>query len=145
MKGTGYEPKGGILDDGGNELDQAGIDEIEILMDAATMASNAEIHEPDEEHDGWYPVGDPTEAALVAMSTKLGTRSPIEDEENPELKEFPFDSERKRMSSVRQFGDREQLAMKGATDSVLSITKHIYRDGKPVPITEEECCKHLSI
>lgn len=138
MTGTGYEPKGEILDENGTALEQKQVDEIEILMDAATMASNAEIHEPDEEHDGWYPVGDPTEAALVTMSTKLGTRSPTEDEENPELKEFPFDSERKRMSSVRQFGNREQLAMKGATDSVLSITRYIYRDGAAVPITEDD-------
>lgn len=138
MTGTGYEPKGEILDENGAALDQKQIDEIEILMDAATMASNAEIHEPDEEHDGWHPVGDPTEAALVTMSTKLGTRSPTEDEENPEIKEFPFDSERKRMSSVRQFGDREQLAMKGATDSVLSVARHIYRDGTAVPITEDD-------
>jgi len=138
LTGTGYQPEGNILDDQGSELTQDGIDEIEILMDAATMASNAEIHEPDEEHDGWYAVGDPTEAALVAMSTKLGTRSPTEDEENPELHEFPFDSERKRMSSVRQFGDREQLAMKGATNSVLSISKHIYKNGEVVPITDED-------
>ncbi|MCD4690342.1 cation-transporting P-type ATPase [bacterium] len=138
LTGTGYEPNGTILDDQERELSQEQIDEIEILMDAATMASNAEIHKPDEEHDGWYAVGDPTEAALVTMSTKLGTRSPTEDEENPELHEFPFDSERKRMSSVRQFGDRQQLAMKGATDSVLSVSKSIYRDGKVVPITEED-------
>ena len=102
------------------------------------MASNAEIRPPDDEHASWYPIGDPTEAALVTLSTKLGTRSPTEDEENPELHEFPFDSERKRMSSVRQFGDRQQLAMKGATDSVLSISKYIYRDGKSIPITEED-------
>jgi Ca2+-transporting ATPase len=138
MTGIGYEPEGAILDSDGNAVSQEGIDEIEILMDAATMASNAEIHEPDEEHDGWYPVGDPTEAALVTMSTKLGTRSPIEDEENPELQEFPFDSERKRMSSVRQFGDRQELAMKGAPGSVLSISRSIYRDGQAVPITEED-------
>lgn len=138
MTGIGYEPKGEILGEDGNPLSQDQIDYIEILMDAATMASNAEIHSPDEEHDGWYPVGDPTEAALVTMSTKLGTRSPIEDEENPELHEFPFDSERKRMSSVRKFGDREQLAMKGAPDSVLSISKSIYRDGKAVPMTGDD-------
>lgn len=138
LTGTGYKPEGGIEDESGNALTQEQIDEIEILMDAATMASNAEIHGPDEEHDGWYAVGDPTEAALVAMSTKLGTRSPIEDEENPELHEFPFDPERKRMSSVRQFGDRLELAMKGATGSVLSISRSIYRDGKAVPITDED-------
>lgn len=138
MTGVGYEPTGEILGEDGKPLTQEQIDEIEIMMDAATMASNAEIHEPDEEHDGWYPVGDPTEAALVAMSTKLGTRSPTEDEENPELKEFPFDSERKRMSSVREFGEQKQLAMKGAPDSVLSVSKLIYRDGKPAPMTDED-------
>ncbi len=138
MTGTGYEPEGEILDDNENPLDEAAIDEIEIMMDAATMASNAEIHKPDEDHPLWYPVGDPTEAALVTMSTKLGTRSPSEDEENPELHEFPFDSERKRMSSVRKFGERLQLAMKGAPDSVLKISKHIYRDGKPEPVKEED-------
>ena len=138
MTGRGYEPEGEILGEDEKPLDQAGIDEIEIMMDAATMASNAEIHAPDEDHTGWYPVGDPTEAALVAMSTKLGTRSPTEDAENPELQEFPFDSERKRMSSVRQFGDRHELAMKGATGSILSISKSIYRGGKAEPITEAD-------
>jgi len=138
MTGTGYEPKGSILGENGNSLGSQDIDEIEIMMDAATMASNAEIHAPDEDHDAWYPVGDPTEAALVTMSTKIGTRSAKEDEENPELKEFPFDSERKLMSSVRRFDDREQLAMKGATASVLSISKYIYRDGKAEPITEKD-------
>jgi len=145
MTGVGYEPEGEILGPDGQELKQEQIDEIEIMMDAATMASNAEIHEPDEEHSGWYPVGDPTEAALVAMSTKLGTRSPTEDEENPELQEFPFDSERKRMSSVREFGEHKQLAMKGATRSVLSVCKSIYRDGKAVPITEDDKEKIVAI
>jgi Ca2+-transporting ATPase len=138
VTGIGYEPEGEILDPDGKPLDQAGIDQIEIMMDAATMASNAEIHPPDEDHSGWYPIGDPTEAALVACSTKLGTRSPTEDQENPELHEFPFDSERKMMSSVRRFGDRKQLALKGATDSVLSISRHIWRNGEAVPITEED-------
>ena len=138
MTGTGYEPEGDILGDNGEPLDAKDIAEIEIMMDAATMASNAEIHAPDEDHDAWHPVGDPTEAALVTMSTKIGTRSPKEDEENPELKEFPFDSERKLMSSIRQFDDRKQLAMKGATASVLSVSNYIYRDGKAEPITEKD-------
>jgi Ca2+-transporting ATPase len=155
LTGIGYVPKGKILDENREPLSREQINELEILMDAATMASNAEIHGPDEEHNGWYPVGDPTEAALVTMSTKLGTRSPKEDEENPELTEFPFDSERKRMSSVRSIGEeyadedvlkafegetegRVVLAMKGATDSILSISRYIYKNGEAVPITEED-------
>lgn len=145
MSGIGYEPKGDLLDHEKKALGQEYVDEIEILMDAATMASNAEIHQADDDHPGWYPVGDPTEAALVTMSTKLGTRAPDEDEENPELKEFPFDSERKVMSSVRRFGDREQLAMKGAPGSVLAMSRFIYRNGKAERMTEEDRKKILSV
>jgi Ca2+-transporting ATPase len=140
ITGLGYEPEGTILDDDGNELDQNEIDEIEIMFDAATMASNAEIHEPDEEHKTWYAIGDPTEAALITASTKIGTRSPIEDEENPELHEFPFDSFRKRMSSVREFdeGERQVLCMKGAPDGILEIAKYIYKDGEVVEMTAQD-------
>ncbi len=155
LTGLGYKPEGSIEDQDGNELSQEQINELEIFMDAATLASSAEIHEPDDQHDNWYSVGDPTEAALVTMSTKLGTRHEREDEENPEIIEFPFDSERKRMSSVRDIGEEYEdkkieeafegdtegmrvLAMKGATDSVLSISNHIYRDGEVKELTEED-------
>ncbi len=155
MTGLGYRPEGTILDKDGKELSQEKINEVEILMDAATMSSTAEIHEPDDQHDNWYAVGDPTEAALITMSTKLGTRHEREDDENPEVVEFPFDSERKRMSSVRDLGEPYEnekvkkalegdtegmrvLAMKGATDSVLSITKYIYKNGEIEKITEED-------
>jgi Ca2+-transporting ATPase len=138
ITGVGYEPKGSILDSNGKELTQEEIDKIEIMLDTATMASNAEIHEPDENHTSWYPIGDPTEAALITASTKLGTRSPKEDEENPELQEFGFDSERKRMSSVRQFDNRVVLCMKGALNSILSISKHIYKNGKAAPLTKQD-------
>jgi Ca2+-transporting ATPase len=141
VTGVGYEPEGKILNSKGKELTEKEIDKIEIMLDTATMASNAEIHEPDEDHPGWYPIGDPTEAALIAVSTKLGTRSPKEDEENPELKEFPFDSERKRMSSIRQFGKRKVLCMKGAIGSVLSVSKFIYKRGKAAKLTKKDMDK----
>jgi Ca2+-transporting ATPase len=138
VTGIGYEPKGDVLPEDGKPLSEAQGEEIEVIMDAATMSSNAEIHEPDEEHASWYPIGDPTEAALITLSTKLGTRSPREDEENPELQEFPFDSELMRMSSARQFGSDVRLTVKGSTNSVLSISTYIFKDGERVPITHQD-------
>ncbi|MFW5686591.1 MAG: cation-translocating P-type ATPase [Halanaerobium sp.] len=138
VTGLGYEPEGELLGEDGEPLTEAEIAEMEIIFDAATMASNAEIHKPDEEHPGWYAIGDPTEAALITLSTKLGTRSPTEDEDNPELHEFSFDSDRKRMSSIREFEDGNYLKMKGALGSVLSVSKHILKDGEVVEITEED-------
>ncbi|MGM0405115.1 MAG: cation-translocating P-type ATPase [Thermoplasmatota archaeon] len=153
LTGLGYKPEGTILDEDGTELTEEQIDKLEIFMDAATLSSSAEIHEPDDQHNSWYPVGDPTEAALITMSTKLKTRHEREDEENPEIIEFPFDSERKMMSSVRDIGEDYKdikvkealegdtegmrvLAMKGATDNILSISKYIYRDGEVEEMTE---------
>ncbi|MFO7990954.1 MAG: cation-transporting P-type ATPase [Thermoplasmata archaeon] len=138
ITGVGYKPEGDILGPNGDPLSQERIDEVEIMMDTATQASNAEIHKPDDEHDTWYPIGDPTEAALITMSTKLGTRSPTEDKENPEIQEFSFDSERKRMSSVRKVDDDMVLTVKGSTDSLLAISNYVYRDGEKVPITEKD-------
>ena len=122
----------------GKKLTEKDIDKIELLLDTATMASNAEIHAPDKDHPDWYPVGDPTEAALITVSTKLGTRSKKEDKENPEIKEFPFDSEREMMSSIRQFDNRKVLCMKGAIGSVLSVSKYIYKHGKEVKLTKKD-------
>jgi Ca2+-transporting ATPase len=138
ITGIGYEPEGEILDSEGKKLSEKDIDKIEILLDTATMASNAEVHAPDKNHSSWYPVGDPTEAALISASMKLGTRSKKEDEENPEIKEFPFDSERKRMSSIRQFDNKHVLCMKGAIDSVLSVSKYMYKNGKEVKLTKKD-------
>jgi Ca2+-transporting ATPase len=138
VSGIGYEPKGDILDSEGKKLTQQDIERIEIILDTATMASNAEIHEPDNDHPSWYPIGDPTEAALITVSTKLGTRSPKEDEENPELQEFPFDSERKMMSSIRQFGDKKVLCMKGAIGAVIGVSKYIYKRGEAARLTEKD-------
>ena len=125
VTGLGYKPEGNILDSDGKALDDEEIEDISSIFEAATMASNAEIHPPDDNHSNWYAVGDPTEAALVTLSTKLGIRSPEEDKENPELHEFSFDSERKRMSSIRDIEDKNILTMKCAIDSVLSISKYV--------------------
>ncbi len=138
ITGLGYKPEGSILDIKGNAISDDKLNEIELLLDAATMASNAVIHAPDDNHPNWYPIGDPTEAALVTLSTKLGTHSPAEDEENPELHEFSFDSVRKRMSSIRAFGDDKYLQMKGATSSILDISKHIWRNGNIESITDKD-------
>ena len=138
ITGTGYKPDGKILGADGNELGKGDIERLEVIMDAATMSSNAEIHEPDQEHSFWYPVGDPTEAALVTLSTKLGTRSTKEDEENPEVQEFSFNSELMRMSSVRRFGGEIRLAVKGSTSSILDISTSIYAGGEEIPLGDDQ-------
>ena len=68
ITGLGYEPEGDILYHDETPVDEDEKNELEIMFDSATMSSNAEIHPPDDDHAGWYPIGDPTEAALITLS-----------------------------------------------------------------------------
>jgi Ca2+-transporting ATPase len=138
VTGVGYEPKGEILDEKEKSLSKKQIVELEAIMEAATMASNAGIHKPDKDHKSWYAIGDPTEAALITVSSKAGFWSKREDKESPEIQEFPFDSEIRRMSSVREVDHEAMLTLKGSTKSILSISKYIYKNGKRIKITTKD-------
>ncbi|MFP4633732.1 MAG: cation-translocating P-type ATPase [Candidatus Aenigmatarchaeota archaeon] len=138
VTGLGYEPEGEMIRDNGEPVEEEDIQRMDFMFRAATMASEGDIHPPDENNPNWYPMGDPTEAALVTLSEKMGVHSPEEDEKVPELKQFPFDSERKRMSSLREFQDRDVVTIKGAVESILSISKYIYKNGEVREITEKD-------
>ena len=138
VTGIGYKPEGELQDADGKPLSDEDRDQISVLMEAAVMASTARIHEPDEEHQGWYAVGDPTGAALVVMAMKAGVNLENGEPEEEEIQLFEFESELKRMSSVRASGKGNMLMLKGATVAVLEICSSIYSDGKVRAISEKE-------
>ncbi len=63
--------------------------------------------------------GDPTETALVDMSFNLDFEPSIL-EEFPRVKELPFDSERKLMTTVHKIGDKYAVYTKGGVDELLA-------------------------
>ncbi|MCA9220828.1 MAG: cation-translocating P-type ATPase, partial [Planctomycetales bacterium] len=105
-----------------------------------------------------HAVGDPTEVALVVVAAKQGLTKPELDALLPRVGEVPFDSERKRMTTVHRlnFSDgeapadvsrevlrrvRQPLAelnaadgvafLKGATDAVLDCCQYVWEDSGP--------------
>ena len=62
--------------------------------------------------------GDPTETALVDMGFKLSFEPAI-FEQMPRIKEIPFDSERKLMTTVNKIGDKYIIYTKGGVDELL--------------------------
>ncbi len=53
-------------------------------------------------HDGWRMVGDPTEGALVVAAAKAGYWRDEVERDLPRVAEIPFDSERKRMTTIHE-------------------------------------------
>ena len=75
-------------------------------------------------------MGDPTEAALVVAAMKAGFDPGAE----PTLYEFPFDSDRKRMSVVVRRPDGGGLYTKGGPEAVLDRCIAEERNGVAVPL-----------
>lgn len=81
-------------------------------------------------------VGEPTECALVNWSAKLGQEKAALKETAPRIGEAPFDSTRKRMSTVHKTAQGVVQYTKGAPDMVLALCTHYLKEGKPQPLDE---------
>lgn len=79
-------------------------------------------------------IGDPTENALLAYVQKIGLDPAVILAENKHLREIPFDSTRKLMTSVHTDGTSETAYTKGAYDVLIKRCTHIL-DGKVRKIT----------
>jgi len=138
FSGTGYEPNGAVLRDG-KEISGDELAEVTEFLRIGLFASNARIVAPDESSQKWYCLGDPTEGALVTAAAKVGLLSEDAPRVAKEIRELPFDSSRKRMSSLRQFPDGRVVAfVKGGPEAVLERVTHIQDNGKVRPIRQED-------
>lgn len=133
VSGSGYAPEGAILDANKEPLNETDLAELEMFFTAGLFASNASISPPDDEHAVYYAIGDPTEAALITLAKKAGLKTEAMQQLNPEVREFTFDSARKRMSSVRKYGHGAQqqfyVFTKGAPEEVLNRCDEIWENG----------------
>ncbi|MGL5437511.1 MAG: cation-translocating P-type ATPase [Lachnospiraceae bacterium] len=76
-------------------------------------------------HSGGGQIGDPTETALLEMGEQAGIDIAGLRKQFPRLNEIPFDSGRKRMSTVHQIGGKAMLLTKGAMDVLLDLSDSI--------------------
>ena len=91
---------------------------LEQLIRLAALCTDAEIVTEDGRDK---LIGDPTETALLAYLRIIGYDKSELLEDMPRIGELPFDSDRKRMTSVHVAGDQTIVIVKGAPESVLSL------------------------
>lgn len=126
---TGYEPGGAVVDSNRQNLSPEALQKLELFFETAALASNARINPPDEEHNAWYCIGDPTEGALVALVRKAGFEPDDFNNKYQEIKEFQFDSARKLMSSTRRVDGQIIAFTKGAPESVIARATKLWDHG----------------
>ena len=86
------------------QLPDAMADAAKLCLGAAALCSDAVLQEDEASPSGMEAIGDPTEAALVVAAHRVGLpKEPLETA-MPRIAEAPFDSDRKRMSTVHELG-----------------------------------------
>jgi Ca2+-transporting ATPase len=117
ISGTGYAPDGEIQRNG-RTISRRDAPDLARLLSAAALCNDAALRLDDGRV--WVPVGDPTEAALLAAAGRLGLDRSALEAELPRCAEAPFDSDRKRMTTVhRRPGGGVLIVCKGAPEALL--------------------------
>jgi magnesium-transporting ATPase (P-type) len=112
VEGAGYAPEGAIR--GGS-----GPAELTELARAVALCNDATL---DSREGAWRIVGDPTEGALLTLARKVGVDPELEVHRLPRRAELPFDSARKRMTTVHDTPSGHMAYTKGAPNVVLPLT-----------------------
>ncbi|NIP67312.1 HAD-IC family P-type ATPase, partial [Candidatus Bathyarchaeota archaeon] len=129
--GVGYEAKGEFLLDG-NTIDPAERDHLSLLLRAGTLCTNAQ-------YDGESVIGDTTEGALIVAAAKAGMEKEALEEEYPRVKEMPFTSERKRMTTVHKTPEEKLVAyVKGAPETILDRSTRVLKGKEAEKLTEKK-------
>lgn len=148
ISGEGYNPAGEFSDDG-QTVDLSGYPGSNLLLRAGLLCNDARLEEnPNGEGEGsWRMVGDPTEGALVVAAAKAGFWREELEQDYPRLTEIPFDSARKRMTTIHpdpKWGGYVAY-VKGAPDIVIKLCQKVVEDGQERPLTAEKRRRILEV
>lgn len=133
VTGIGEKPEGEFLEDGVAFEDKGDVTFTEIFKCA--ILCNDASYELSE--DGTALVtGDPTEACMLIAGAKAGFWKKDMDASWPRVSEIPFDSERKRMTTLHTVDSRVRMYTKGAPDELLKLTTKLLTDNGIVEMNE---------
>jgi len=151
VTGEGYGPAGRFLA-GSDPFDPRADPDVTLLLVGALACNDATLEErvDDEGRRAWRVVGDPTEGAMVVAAAKSGYRRGDLDGALPRIQEIPFDSSRKRMTTIHRRAGGAPLPpvaalepapllafVKGAPDVVLDLCRRGLEGGRAVDLSDE--------
>ncbi|WP_270262094.1 cation-translocating P-type ATPase [Lactobacillus panisapium] len=138
VTGNGYENNGQI------ELNKKQLwyeenPDLHKLVQIASLDNDTAV-QPSKTKGGKPKIlGTPTEASLIIMAEKAGFDRQKVLVKYPRLRELPFDSDRKRMSTIHRWNDTQNIIFtKGSFSDVIKQCDQIQVDGQVRAMTKED-------
>lgn len=130
VTGEGYGPEGQVLD-GDTVVTAKNSRALDLLLSGAALCSNAKLLPPEEGQDRYTVLGDPTEACLGVAAGKAGLDMARVAQLYARIMELPFDSTRKRMTTIHQLRDPIDGAsrvafVKGSPKEVMELCSRCF-------------------
>jgi Ca2+-transporting ATPase len=145
VSGLGYMPKGEILNEEGTVLKKESLGDLKIFFLSGFLSSTGKINPPDSYHQGWYCIGDPTEAAFATLTLKADFTLEEIEKDYPTIKSFPFDSFRKRAAIIRKHNQKNISFVKGSIESLLNVSTKIIDNNNVKKLTQTHKNEILSM
>ncbi|WP_433554716.1 cation-translocating P-type ATPase [Micromonospora zamorensis] len=125
VSGAGYEPVGDVENP----------EPLRRMLRAAVLCCDARLLPP-QPGGRWRVLGDTTEGALLVVAAKAGVDVSAEQRAAPRIEEFPFDADRKLMTTVHRVDDTAVAYVKGAPQELLARCTHIVQGDVVVAISD---------
>ena len=139
VTGVGYTPTGQLLENGQPVTPD---NDLSKLLLAGSLCNNARVIPPNPPVGQWTILGDSTEAAMKVVAIKTGMDLEKEARSLPRLREIPFNSIRKRMSTIHQLPSSRVAFVKGAPKEIIDLCSHI-RVNKELSPMDEQTRAHI--
>lgn len=123
ISGRGWAPDGEFTDADGHAVDISRRRDAALAMIAASLCGSSDIEEVSAGQ--WVRRGDPTECALVTMAAKAGLFRADTNEMFPRIAVFPYEPEKRMMSTIHRRGRSAVLYAKGAPELVLACSDQV--------------------
>lgn len=106
----------------------------DVLLKIGVLCNKATSEQDDSGKK--YFIGDPTEIALIVNAENSFLNKKLLEKREPKVKEFPFDSNRKMMSVIREYDRKLTSYVKGAPEKILEGCDYELINNRKVRLTD---------
>lgn len=132
VSGTGYEPNG-IVKKGAKRIDLSQEKDLLQLLRIGSLCNDSAI---EEKNDHYQLVGSPDEGSILILAAKADYDLIDEQKDYPRKSDLPFDSKRKRMSTIHTHDNQQYVFTKGGITEVLSYCQNYLKNGQIAPLDD---------